>query len=1093
MSQLDDLVRRSRAPGAFVERKRFTLSRAKAIEKQREYALRHPTQYILELIQAAVLAGATYIAIDITQETLLIAFIGGRPFKGEQLENVFDYLFADRADAKHRHMVQLAIGLNALLQRKPKSIRIESGDGKKAIRLDMDAKGKGQIGTPVDPIRGTYLMMEKPGSWFSRFQNVTLFPEQALIEERCVHCPVPIILNGVAPFGYTSKKEVRLFGEKQQQSFNADGGRRGVMAIPKKPGATKGFKIVMGGVWIASLELPELGTVEMRTGTGKRADAQLFGVICDDNLRKTADQSDIVQDARFTAMLASIQPHASRFIQSVTGQKPTPPPLPQVDVDGPTVLPLPKRIKVLGPEEALPVDEVREEASTDPIFWLEPQDRAGLEQLTDPSRFPFRVLELQEGEARALLQEVPHISLQRIGTAADVDFVRRVMERNLRVHEAEVRIDELNATLKLRLHGRGPRPPWGEQARVPGLVAHRGRTLWCGALHTDLPHVSAVLELDKSADVNDRMRHQLGNRVVDHAWRLLDPLPALADDKRVQALAAILLAQHARPQFAEEGGRTRLAVALPPEWGDSATALRRLSLADAGPGPLSLDGLVALQGTDKVWDVPAEAFERLTPLQALFGWGHLRAVGDDPPLAAVGRVGERWVVLSEQWGKANPSHVLWLAGHLSPVLEDSRWTQVPGPAPMVGAAYRNGQEPPETWAAAEQVLLERLERHDAWDELRYPDQGRTLGRLAAWRLAQRQDRAPLPLSPSDGSSPRELEDLHAEGARVSARGGVEVAEADTVLVNLDELRWLERLGSWTLRFDDDPSVWRSLTSTDEGWLIRHEVRLPGLHGWLGLRHPFDATTAILVRRGGRILAVPQVDARIPCHGLLYLERGHASLTKAQSELLALEGLQLYQKLAEGLRRGGFGEAMETARHYGTLFAWLAHKSGKQQLGTVQELARCIPVTHDGQAWGTLEAWLRSPAEGRPSLPIALPATAQRVTTSTALVPEGDLQKRTRALLKQLGRRTEVHFQTTRERFGGPPVRVDMRYSRYELLVLVLNHAHPIVGRAMSPGRVQEMLLLEIARLVAIWSNEVDAPLDLLAMQQVLLAQRLNLR
>jgi hypothetical protein len=271
--------------------------------------------------------------------------------------------------------------------------------------------------------------------------------------------------------------------------------------------------------------------------------------------------------------------------------------------------------------------------------------------------------------------------------------------------------------------------------------------------------------------------------------------------------------------------------------------------------------------------------------------------------------------------------------------------------------------------------------------------------------------------------------------------------------------------------------------------------LPGLHGWLGLRHPFDATTAILVRRGGRILSVPEVDARIPCHGLLYLERGHATRTRAQAELLALEGLQLYQKLAEGLRRGGFGgasDALVTARRYGTLFAWLAWRGGRQQLGTVQELARSIPIEVDGVVWGTLEAWLRSPSEGRPGLPIALPALSRRSQTTTALVPEGDLQKRTRALLVQLGRRTDVHFQTTRERFG-PPVRVDMRYSRYELLVLVLNHAHPVVPRAMQPGRVQEMLLLEIARLVACWSKEVEAPLDLLAMQQILLAQRLNPR
>ena len=1090
MSQLEELIARSRAPGKFVERKRFTLSKAKAIEKQREYALRHPTQYILELIQACVLSGATYIAIDISRETMLVAFIGGRPFQGEQLEDIFDYLFADRADPKHRHLVQLAIGLNALLQRSPKAIRIESGDGKKAVRLEMDAKGKGQIGVPADPIRGTYIMMEKAGSWFSRFQDVKLYPEQELVEERCGHCPVPIILNGTAPFGYTSKKEVRLFGEKQQRSFSLANGRRGVLAIPKRPEAGKGFKIVMGGVWVTTLNLPELGTVSMKTSSGRHADVELSGVICDDNLRKTADQSDIVQDARFTKMLAAVQPVASDFIEDLTGQKPSPPPLPVVEEDGPVVLPLPRRIPVIGPEEELTVDEVRLESESSPLFWLEPESREALAPITDPARFPFRVLVLQEGEARALLQEVPDVTLQRLGTAADVDFARRVLERNLRVSEVTVPVELGRMTL--RFHGQGPPPPWGDEGLLPALASQAGRAVWCGGLHVDMPHVSVAVELD--APPSDDLPHVLGALASEHAWRLL--ARDTQDSERVRGLAAMLLAQHARPQFAERDGVTRLTVSLPPEWGAAADTLRGRALADSDAGPVTLDALVAMQGTAHLAQVSDVDFEALAPLQELFGWGHLRTRADGP-LYAVGLVGERWIPLSGSVAKANPRAVLWLAGHPNPVLEDGRWHSVESPSPWIGAAVRTGCEEADL-TRGERFLCERLESLAAtsgWEAncVGSADRARAVGTLAAWALARKLGRAAMPLVPSDGSAPRPRAEAF-EGMKAAARGGVRVAERDTVLLSFDELRFLEQDGSIALRFDDDPAVWGSLVGgqDQDGWLIRHEVRLPGLRGWLGLRHPFDATTAVLVRSAtGTLLSVPEIDQRIPCHGLLWLERGRLSVSSAQAELLALEGLQLYQRLAEGLRTRAFGDRLDTAHGYGTLFAWLSWSGRGSQLGTVQELARSIPVEVEGAVWGTLEAWLKHPESGRPRLPIALPSTAATpARRTTALVVEGDLQKRIRGLMKQVGREVEVHLQATHERWG-PPVRLDLRYSRYELLVLVLNHAHPAVAQASTPGRVQELLLLEIARQIARWSDEVADPLDLLAMQQVLLAQRLN--
>ena len=182
MSSLDALIARSRKPGSFAERRQFTLSRKKAIEKQREFALRNPSEYVLELIQAAVFAGATYIAVDARGSSVLVAWVGGKVLKSGELDGLMDYLFADRTDPRTRHLVQSAVAVNAILQRAPRALRVESGEAGSSVRLDLDARGNGAIGTVDDPIEGTYVMADFGGSWFARFPQNTHTAETELIE-----------------------------------------------------------------------------------------------------------------------------------------------------------------------------------------------------------------------------------------------------------------------------------------------------------------------------------------------------------------------------------------------------------------------------------------------------------------------------------------------------------------------------------------------------------------------------------------------------------------------------------------------------------------------------------------------------------------------------------------------------------------------------------------------------------------------------------------------------------------------------------------------------------------------------------------------
>ena len=193
-----------------------------------------------------------------------------------------------------------------------------------------------------------------------------------------------------------------------------------------------------------------------------------------------------------------------------------------------------------------------------------------------------------------------------------------------------------------------------------------------------------------------------------------------------------------------------------------------------------------------------------------------------------------------------------------------------------------------------------------------------------------------------------------------------------------------------------------------------------------------------------------------------------------------------------------GARGEAARQYGILFAWLCKRAGLDTLGTVVELGRHIEMTgDDGQRWGSLELWLKTPSNRRPALPISLPAllaeSDEPVTArATALVRDGELHQRVQDMIRQGGRGVEVHLQTVDERWG-PPVRIHKSYSHNELVVLVLNTRHPLTNVALArAGREREMLLLEMARRAADWSSGGPEPLNLLQLQQVLLAQRLRL-
>jgi hypothetical protein len=799
-STLDHLLARSRSPGKFVERRSFTLSREKAIEKQREFALRHPKQYLLELVQSAVFAGATYLAIDTRPQSLLVAWVGGVTLEGRELESLFDYLFADRGDARWRHLIQLAIGVNALLQRSPRMLRIESGDGKRAFRMDLEPSGRATIGQPTEHINGTYLYAEHNLGWFARFRSQGPTDEQLLVEERCLYTPVPILLNGVAPFGYRGSRHIAVFGAKAWEPFDQDG-RRGVVALHTSTEGPRGFRMVVGGVWISTLPLDVLAT------------KPLYGVICDDGLRKTADQSDIVQDHRFFEMLHAVQPVATRLMYLVAGpsyRPPALPPIPRIEpapapetgehaaeppTEEVTLEPLPTPIPTLRPRYPVTIEQLAATLEQRPgqaaqgvagqgpaghgrrydlpIFYVTPAAAPSFAvPSTAPDRFPWTVLVLTEGKAATLAATLPGINLHKLSAVADVDFVRRVLDQRSRTREVTVPVPD--GQLTLRLHLEGPLPDWGPGMpfcvvgphgvlEFGGIVGHqvevrggsRRATLKPRGLEVALalPRVSLTIETTGGGLAEHHVRAAL-----EVAHRLALPPDGVPDT----ALLGALLGALAVPQFVQlpsASGKPEavtLEVALPPGWPPSVSQvpLARGTSSEGRAGPLTLEGLLGLLGTHKTFALDdLQALLSLDALEQRVGYGHLtHRELEAQPVFGAGRFGGRWVWLEtqEMWSSTALQQVVWVAATLSSPRGAER-PEFPGSeqlSPVLGAASLAGSrstQPPEPASYVEGFTtlfhgLQRLEADRRWGvAARGPiTAGRAegMGRLAMIQLAE---------------------------------------------------------------------------------------------------------------------------------------------------------------------------------------------------------------------------------------------------------------------------------------------------------------------------------------------------------------------
>jgi hypothetical protein len=218
MSKADELIAGLATDAQFDSDGSFSLDREKAREKMRQFQLSDPHRYVLLLVEAAVLRGATTIVFDIDADDMQMRFDAALSWA--DLDELYGALFINRTSDEIRARRELALACNAVMALNPRWVRIESftrGDGGggaaqgdlQGISAELRSDSKDEI-TKLD--KPTREFDDMPRTWTfvhvkERFRPGLLvrflrdvggsIPEEQLLRARCQHASTAITLDGV--------------------------------------------------------------------------------------------------------------------------------------------------------------------------------------------------------------------------------------------------------------------------------------------------------------------------------------------------------------------------------------------------------------------------------------------------------------------------------------------------------------------------------------------------------------------------------------------------------------------------------------------------------------------------------------------------------------------------------------------------------------------------------------------------------------------------------------------------------------------------------------------------------------------------------
>jgi hypothetical protein len=285
---MSDLAERLLAGQRVEKQGGFTVDVEKAKTKLERFRLANPIFFTVELVQAAVLSGATRVDITVDADDFILTFEAARPLGGDDLADLESAVLV-RGPQSHPARLQLALATSAALALRPRRL-VFVGDG--ATLAIANAQNT------ITPSSSTKTMrfelresfrMQHLGEFFSGLVGRT--PEELLLRERCRYAGVDVVVNGkkVSGGAWPGSPAIDLVGK----------GQRGAVGFLPDPHAASQLFLLRAGVLQEQVPWAEATKRPVPTG--------VFGVVDGETLPRDASFTKFVRGKEFKALVDGLE------------------------------------------------------------------------------------------------------------------------------------------------------------------------------------------------------------------------------------------------------------------------------------------------------------------------------------------------------------------------------------------------------------------------------------------------------------------------------------------------------------------------------------------------------------------------------------------------------------------------------------------------------------------------------------------------------------------------------------------------------------------------------------------------------------------
>ncbi|MCP4807824.1 MAG: hypothetical protein GY884_20975 [Proteobacteria bacterium] len=253
----------------------FKLDRRRAMEKLARFQLQDPHRYVLELVAAAVRAGATAVAIENDADDFAITWDGRHP-TADEIEALFDHIFSQKADDDARMLQHLAQGIHGALGLAPKWVHLV----RPGLHLDLSDPLE-VVHTRHGRIEGVRIHVRERFSMAVVREWVTPTIERRMLQAEAAWCPIPIEING-------ARLRRHLTGPPPGFRSETVGGGH-VWLAEQGP-----IQVVRDGIRVDTIELTAGGLA-------------LRGAVHADDLKLNASRSKVVRDNAWQKLVRQLR------------------------------------------------------------------------------------------------------------------------------------------------------------------------------------------------------------------------------------------------------------------------------------------------------------------------------------------------------------------------------------------------------------------------------------------------------------------------------------------------------------------------------------------------------------------------------------------------------------------------------------------------------------------------------------------------------------------------------------------------------------------------------------------------------------------